>query len=54
MFKIKNEYKPGLQTLETTKLFGSIKKLIDKTKKAEKVPFEVVLVQHNFLDNQYQ
>ena len=40
------------------KLFGSTKKLINKTKKREKVPslevVQVVLVQCNLLDNQYQ
>ena len=58
MFKIKDEYKLELQTPETMKFFGSIKKLIDKTKNGEKVPslevVEVVLVQYNLLDNQYQ
>ena len=40
------------------KLFGSTKKLMDKTKNGENVPslevFEVVLVQCNLVDNQYQ
>ena len=40
------------------KLFGSTTKLIDKTKNGEKVPslevIEVVLVQCNLVDNQYQ
>ena len=40
------------------KLFGSTKKLIDKTKNGEKVPslevVEVALVQCNLVDNQYQ
>ena len=40
------------------KLFGSTKKLIDKTKNRENVPslevVEVVLVQCNLVDNQYQ
>ena len=40
------------------KLFGSTNKLIDKTKNGEKVPslevVEVVLVQSNLVDNQYQ
>ena len=40
------------------KLFGSTKKLIDKTKYRENVPslevVEVVLVQCNLVDNQYQ
>ena len=40
------------------KLFGGLKKVIDKTKNGENVPnlevVEVVLVQCNFVDNQYQ
>ena len=40
------------------KLFGSTKKLIDKTKNEENVPsfelVEIVLVQCNLVDNQYQ
>ena len=43
---------------ETIKLFGSTKKLIDKTKNREKVPSlevaEVALVQCSLVDNQYQ
>ena len=43
---------------ETMKLFGSTKKLIDKTKNGENVPSlevaEVVFVQCNLVDNQYQ
>ena len=43
---------------ETMKLFGSAKKLVGKTKKAEKVPsleiVEVVLVQCYLVDNEYQ
>ena len=58
MFKIKDEYKLELQTPETIKLFGSTKKLIDKTKNGENVPslevVEVVLFKGNLLDNQYQ
>ena len=58
MFKIKDEYKLESQTSETMKLFGSTKKLIDKTKNRENVPslevVEVVLVQCNLVDNQYQ
>ena len=58
MFKIKDRYKIELQTPETMRLFGSTKKLIDKTKNGEKVTslevFEVVLVQCNLVDNQYQ
>ena len=55
VFKIKDGYKLELQMPETMKLFGSTEKLIDKTKNGEKVPsLEVVLVQYNLLDNQYQ
>ena len=43
---------------ETLKVFGSTKKLIDKTKNGENIPrlevVEVVLVQCNLVDNQYQ
>ena len=57
MFKIKDEYKLELQMPETMKLFGSTKKLINKTKNGENVPsfevLEVVLVQCNLEDNQY-
>ena len=57
MFKTKNRYKLELQAPEK-KLFGSTKKLIDKTKNGEKVPnlevVEVVLVQCKLVDNQYQ
>ena len=53
--KIKDEYKLNLQTPETIKLFGSTKKLIDKTKNEENVPrleeVQVVLVQHYLVDN---
>ena len=45
VFKTKDGYKLELQTLETMKLFGSTKKLIDKTKNSENVPnLEVVKV----------
>ena len=37
MFKIEHGYKLELQRPETRKLFGSTKKLIDKTKNREKV-----------------
>ena len=47
MFKIKDEYKLELQTPETMKLFGSTKKLIDKTKNGEKV--SSLLLQINFM-----
>ena len=58
VFKIKDGYKLELQTPETMKLFDSTIKLIEKTKNGEKVPslevVEVVLVQCNLVDNQYQ
>ena len=58
VFKIKDEYNLELQTPETMKLFGSTKKLIDKTKNGENVPrlrvAKAVLVQCNLVDNQYQ
>ena len=45
-------------TPETIKLFGSTKKLSDKTKNGENVPtlemVAAVLVQSNLADNQYQ
>ena len=37
MLKIKDGYKVELQTPETMKLFGSAKKVIDKTKIGEKL-----------------
>ena len=47
-----------LQTPETMKLLGSTKKLIKKTQNGQNVPslevVEVVLVQCNLVDNQYQ
>ena len=58
MLKIKDGYKLELQTPETMLLFGSTKKLIDKTKNGENVPslevVEVFLVQCNLVDDQYQ
>ena len=58
MFKIKDGYKLEIQTHETMKLFGSTRKLIDKTKNGENVPtlqvVKVVLVQCNLEDNQNQ
>ena len=58
VFKIKDGYKLELQMPETMKLFGSTKKLIGKTENGENVQslevVEVVLVQSNLLDNQYQ
>ena len=53
VFKIKYGYKPELQAL-----FGSTKKITDKTKNGENVPslevIKVILVQCNLGDNQYQ
>ena len=55
MFKIKDGYKQKIQTPETMKLFGSTKKLIDKTKNRENLPsLKLVLVQCNLVDNQCQ
>ena len=58
VFKIKDRYRLELQTPETMKLFGGTKKLINKTENGENVPSlevaEVVLVQYNLVDNQYQ
>ena len=55
VLKIKDGHKLELQTPETMKLFGCKKKIIDKTKNEEKVPYlevaEVVLVQCNLVDN---
>ena len=57
MFKVKYGFKQELKTPETIKLFGSTKKLIEKTKNIKNVPslevIEVVLVQCNLADNQY-
>ena len=57
-FKIKDGYKLELQTPKTLNLFGSTKKLIDKTKNLENVlsleVVEVFLVQCNLIHNQYQ
>ena len=58
MFKIKDGYKLELQTPETITLFGSTRKLIDKTRNGEKGPslevVEVALVQCSLVDNEYQ
>ena len=55
MFKRKVGYKLGLQTPETMKIFGSTKKIIDKTKNGENVPslvvVEVVSMQYNSAGN---
>ena len=58
VFQIKDRYRLELQTPDTMKLFGSTKILKNKTKTGENKPnleiFEVVLVQCNLADNQYQ
>ena len=58
VFKIKDGHYLELQTPKTIKLFDSTKKLIEKTKNEENVPslevLEVVLVQYNLVDHQYQ
>ena len=57
LFKIKDRFKLELQTPETVKLFRSTKKIDDK-KDGENMPslevVEVVLVQCNLVDNQYE
>ena len=58
VFKIKDGYKSELEMPEEIKLFGRAKKLIEKTKNAEKVPSlevaDVFLVQFNLVWNQDQ
>ena len=58
VFKLTVECKLELQIPEPMKLFGSTKKPIEKTQNGENVPspevVEVVLVQCNLVDNQYQ
>ena len=58
VFKIKTGYKLELLTLETMKLLGSTKKVVDKNKNGENVPklksLEVVLVHCNLVKNYYQ
>ena len=55
MFKVKDGYKAESQTPETRELFGSTKKLIEKTKNGENFEVvEVFLVERNLPDNQYQ
>ena len=58
MFKVKDGYKPELQRTENMKIFGSAKKLRDKTKNVENVPIleelGVILAQCNLENNQYQ
>ena len=57
MFKIKDDYKLELQTPKTLRLFGSTKKLIDKTENRENVPsleaVEIVLAQYSLEYNEY-
>ena len=54
LFKGKGGYKLELQMPETMKSFSSTNKLTDKAK-AENIPsLDVVLVQCNLVDNQYQ
>ena len=56
--KKKDGYKLELQTPETINLFGSRKRLIDKTKNGKNVPnlevLKVALLQCSLADNQYQ
>ena len=58
VFKVKDGYKIEVQMPETIKLFGSTKRLIDKTKHGEFVlsleVVELVLVQRNLVDKKYQ
>ena len=58
VFKVKDGYKPELQRPENMKIFGSAKKLRDKTKNVENVPIleelRVILAQCNLENNQYQ
>ena len=55
VFKIKDGYKLELKTSETMKLFDNTKEIIEKTKNTPCLGVaEVVLVQCNLVDNQYQ
>ena len=58
VFKIKTGYKLELLTLETMKLLGSTKKVLDKEENSENVPklesVEVALVHCNLVKNYYQ
>ena len=51
VLEIKDRYKLELQSPETMTLFGSTKKLADRTKNGVA---EVILVRYNLVDNQYQ
>ena len=58
MLKLKDGYRLDLQAPKRMILFGTTKKLIDKTKNGKNVPIpkivEVVLAQCDLIDNQYQ
>ena len=58
VFKMKTGYKLELLILETMKLLGSTKKVVDKNKNGENVPklesVEVALVHCNLVKNDYQ
>ena len=58
VFKIRDGYKLELQRPEMMKIFGSTKNLISKTRNDKNMPslevVELVLVQCNLVDNQYQ
>ena len=58
VFKVKDGFKLELQTPKTAKVFGSTKKLIDKTENLENAPslevVDVILVQCNLVDNDCQ
>ena len=58
VFKVTDGYKLELKLPETMTLLVARRKLIDKTKNGKNVPsfevVEVVLVQCNLIDNQYQ
>ena len=58
MFQIKDKYNLALQTPEAMKLFGSAKKINRQNNKGKNKPslevVEVVLIQWNLVDNQYQ
>ena len=51
VLEIKDRYKLELQSPETMTLFGSTKKLADKTKNGVA---EVILIRYNLVHNQYQ
>ena len=58
MIKIRDGHELELQTPETMKIFDSKEKIIDKTKNGETASnlqvVEVVLLQRNLVDSQYQ